>query len=90
MRLGFLLSVFPALYHVVDAGVVKLEGRQSGSGASVLTPGVVQLVQEVLDNNTIPGLALAIVYDDQPTEYGTWGYKYEDGTKMTKDVSWTL
>jgi hypothetical protein len=91
MRLGFLLSIFPALYNAVtvDAAVVKLDSRQSGSG-SVLTPDVVQLMQETLDANGIPGFALAIVYEDEDkaTEYGTWGFKYEDGTKMTKDVRW--
>jgi hypothetical protein len=90
MRLGFLLSIFPALYNVVDASVVNLEGRQSGNGASVLTPDVVQLVQKVLDNDTIYGLAVAVVYKNKPAEYGTWGYKYENGTKMTPDVRRTL
>jgi hypothetical protein len=89
MRLGFLLSIFPALYNAVDSTVVKLEGRQSGSNATsdfVLTPDVVQFVQKVLDTDTIPGLAVAIVYKNKPAEYGMWGIKYENGTKMTKDV----
>ena len=86
MRLGFLLSIFPALYHAVDATVVNLEGQQSGNGASILTPDVVQLVQRVVNNHIIPGLAVAIVYQNKSAEYGTWGYKYENGTKMTPDV----
>jgi hypothetical protein len=89
MRLGFLLSIFPALYNAVDATIVKLDGRQSGSNGtfgSVLTPDVVQLVQRVLDTDPIPGLAVAIVYKNKSAEYGTWGIKYENGTKMTKDV----
>ena len=90
MKLGFLLSIFLALYNVVDATVVNLEGRQSGNGASVLTPDVVQLVQKAVDNGTIPSLAVAIVYKNKPAEYGTWGYKYENGTKMTPDVRRTL
>jgi len=85
MRLGFLLSIFPALYNAVGATVVNLEGRQSGS-PSVLTPDVVQKVQKVLDADIIPGLAVAIVYKNKPAEYGTWGIKFENGTKMTKDV----
>ena len=85
MRLRFLLSILLSLYNAADASVVKLDGRQSGSG-SVITPDVVPLVQKVLDANTIPGLAVAIVYENKSTEYGTWGIKYEDGTKMTKDV----
>ena len=89
MRLGFLFSIFTALYNAVDATIVKLDGRQSGSNGtsgSVLTPDVVQLVQRVLDTDTIPGLAVAIVYKNKSAEYGTWGIKYENGTKMTKDV----
>lgn len=85
MRLGFLLSIFPALYNAVGATVVNLEGRQSGP-PSVLTPDVVQKVQKVLDADIIPGLAVAIVYKNKPAEYGTWGIKFENGTKMTKDV----
>jgi hypothetical protein len=89
MRFAFLLSIFPALYNAVDATIVNLEGRQSGSNGTsgpVLTPDVVQLVQKVLDTDTIPGLAVAIVYKNKPAEYATWGIKYENGTKMTKDV----
>lgn len=89
MRLGFLLSIFSVLYNAVDATAVKLEGRQSGSNGTsgpVLTPDIVQRVQKVLDTDTIPGLAVAIVYENKPPEYGTWGIKYENGTKMTKDV----
>lgn len=89
MRLGFFLSIFSALYNVVDATAVKLESRQSGSNGTsgpVLTPDIVQRVQKVLDTDTIPGLAVAIVYKNKPPEYGTWGIKYENGTKMTKDV----
>jgi len=88
MRLGF-LSIFPVLYNAVGATVVNLGGRQSGpNGVSgpVLTPGVVRLVQNILDTDAIPGLAVAIVYKNKPAEYGTWGIKYENGTKMTKDV----
>ncbi|KAI0286671.1 beta-lactamase/transpeptidase-like protein [Russula aff. rugulosa BPL654] len=90
MRLRFLLSIFLALYNVVDATAVNLEGRQSGNGASVLIPDVVQLVQKAVDNGTIPGLAVAIVYKNKPAEYGTWGYKYENGTKMTPDTLFNL
>lgn len=90
MRLGFLLTIFLAFYHVVDATVVNLDGRQSGNGASILTPDVVQLVQKVLDNDTIYGLAVAVVHKNKPPEYGTWGYKYENGTKVTPDVCRTL
>lgn len=50
IRLGFSVSIFLALYNVVDATVENLEGRQSGSNGtsgSVHTPDVVQLDSEL-------------------------------------------
>jgi hypothetical protein len=86
MRFGFLLSILPALYHVMDTAVVNLEGRQSGSNGTsgpVLTPDIAQLVQTALG---IDPLAVAIVYINKRAEYGTWGIKFEIGTNMTNDV----
>ena len=89
MRLGFLLSVFPALYNTVDAAIL-LKGRQSatnGTSSSVLTPDVIQSVQNIVEADGIPGLTLAIVHKTGPAEFGAWGIKYENGTNMTTDVS---
>jgi hypothetical protein len=90
MRLGFLLSIFLALYNTVDA-TIQIKGRQSvlnGTSGSILTPDVVQLVQNIVDADGIPGLTLAIVHKTRPAEFGAWGIKSENGTKMTTDVSY--
>jgi hypothetical protein len=90
MRLGFLLSIFPALYSTVDA-TIQVNRRQSvlnGTFGSVLTPDVVQFVQSIVEADGIPGLTLAIVHKTRPAEFGAWGIKSESGTKMTTDVSY--
>ena len=91
MRLGFLLSIFPALYSTVDA-TISIKGRQSApngpSGSTILTPDVVQLVQNIVEADGIPGLTLAIVHKTSPAEFGAWGIKSENGTNMTTDVSY--
>jgi hypothetical protein len=89
MRLGFLLSIFSALYSTVDE-TIQVNGRQSvlnGTFGSVLTPDVVQFVQEIVEADGIPGLTLAIVHKARPAEFGAWGIKSENGTKVTTDVS---
>jgi hypothetical protein len=90
MRFGFLLSIFPALCSAVDA-TVPIQGRQSapnGTSGSVLTPDVVQFVQNIVEADGIPGLTLAIVHKTKPAEFGAWGIKSENGTNMTTDVSY--
>jgi hypothetical protein len=87
MRLGFLLSIFLALYSTVDASILK--GRQSnpnGTSGPILTPDLVQFVQNIVETDGIPGLTLAIVHKTGPAEFGAWGIKSENGTKMTTDV----
>jgi hypothetical protein len=91
MRLGFLLSIFPALYSTVDV-TIPVKGPQSvlnGTPGSILTPDVVQLVEKIVEADGIPGLTLAIVHKTRPAEFGAWGIKSENGTKMTTDVSYT-
>ncbi len=90
MRLGFLLSIFPAIYSTVDA-TIPVEGRQlvlNGTSGSILTPDVVQFVQKIVEADGIPGLTLAVVHKTRPAEFGAWGIKSENGTKMTTDVSY--
>ena len=90
MRLGSLLSIFPAIYYSTVAATVSINGRQSapnGTSGHVLTPDFVQLVQNIVDANGVPGLTLAIVHKTGPAEFGGWGIKSENGTKMTTDVS---
>ena len=90
MRLGFLLLIFPALYSTVDA-ITPLKGRQSalnGTSDTILTPDVVQFVQNIVQADGIPGLTLAIVHKTKPAEFGAWGIKSENGTNMTTDVGY--
>ena len=90
MRLGFLLPIFPALYSTVDATTL-VKGRQSalnGTSGTILTPDVVQFVQNIVQADGIPGLTLAIVHKTKPAEFGAWGIKSENGTNMTTDVGY--
>jgi hypothetical protein len=90
MRLGFFLSVFPALYSTVGA-TRQVKGRQSvnnGTSGPILTPDVVQLVQHIVEADGVPGLTLAIVHKTRPAEFGAWGIKSENGTNMTTDASY--
>ena len=52
----------------------------------VLTPDLTGIIQEVVDSHQIPGLALAIVRKNGHSEFGTWGKKSEDGSRVTEDV----
>jgi hypothetical protein len=85
--LCFLLSVVVALYSAVEATAGK-ERRSTvdGTSATILTPDFVESVQEIVDAEGIPGLTLAIVNKTGPVEFGAWGIKSENGTKMTTDV----
>ncbi|KAH8991093.1 beta-lactamase/transpeptidase-like protein, partial [Lactarius hatsudake] len=51
----------------------------------VLTPDLTDIVQEIIDTHQIPGLALAIVRKNGHSEFGTWGKKSEDGSRVTED-----
>ena len=88
MRLGFFLFIFSVVYSTVDASIIK--GRQSilnGTSGPILTPDVIQLVQNIVEADGIPGLTLGIVHKAKPAEFGAWGIKSENGTKMSTDVS---
>ncbi len=52
----------------------------------VLTPDLTDIIQEIVDTHQIPGLALAIVRKNGHSEFGTWGKKSEDGSRVTEDV----
>src|SRR5258708_39542927 len=84
----FLLSVIIVLHSAVD-GTAGKERRSNvnETSATILTPDVVQAVQEIVDSEGVPGLTLAIVNKTGPAEFGAWGIKSENGTNMTTDVS---
>ena len=84
--LSFVLSVV-ALHSAVEVTAGR-ERRStvSGTSATILTPDFVESVQKIVDSEGIPGLTLAIVNKTGPAEFGAWGIKAENGTKMTTDV----
>ncbi len=85
--LCLLLSVVVVLHSAVEATAGK-ERRSTVNGTSVtiITPDFVKSVQEIVDSGGVPGLTLAIVSKTGPAEFGAWGIKSENGTKMTTDV----
>ncbi|KAH9063776.1 beta-lactamase/transpeptidase-like protein [Lactarius deliciosus] len=56
----------------------------------VLTPDLTDIVQEIVDTHQIPGLALAIVRKNGHSEFGTWGKKSEDGSRVTEDTLFNI
>jgi hypothetical protein len=52
----------------------------------VLTPDLKEIVQDIVDTHQIPGLSLAIVRKNGQSEFGTWGKRSEDGSRVTEDV----
>jgi hypothetical protein len=85
--LCFLLSVIVVLHSAVEATAGnERRSTVNGTSATILTPDFVEFVQGVVDSEGIPGLTLAIVSKTGPAEFGAWGIKSENGTKMTTDV----
>ncbi|KAH8991103.1 beta-lactamase/transpeptidase-like protein [Lactarius hatsudake] len=56
----------------------------------VLTPDLTDIIQGVVDTHQIPGLALAIVRKNGHSEFGTWGKKSEDGSRVTEDTLFNI
>jgi len=84
----FLLSVVIVLHSAVDGtGGKERRSNVNGTSATILTPDVVQAVQQIVDSEAVQGLTLAIVNKTGPAEFGAWGIKSENGTNMTTDVS---
>ena len=77
-----LWSILPIIHNTVLLGAIA----SSGTSPTILTPDFVQAVQQTVDADGIPGLALAIVYKNGSSELGAWGIKNENGTNMTTDV----
>ena len=54
----------------------------------IFTPELTAFIQDVVEQNKIPGLSLGVVHGaDHTSEFATWGRRDEDGTKVTQDVS---
>ncbi|KAH9180217.1 beta-lactamase/transpeptidase-like protein [Lactarius sanguifluus] len=56
----------------------------------VLTPDFTDIIQGIVDTHQIPGLALAIVRKNGHSEFGTWGKKSEDGSRVTEDTLFNI
>ncbi|KAH9055950.1 beta-lactamase/transpeptidase-like protein [Lactarius vividus] len=56
----------------------------------VLTPDLTDIIQDIVDTHQIPGLALAIVRKNGHSEFGTWGKKSEDGSRVTEDTLFNI
>ena len=80
MRFWSFLPIVLAIHNAVDATA------SSGTSPAILTPDFVRTVQQIVDADGIPGLTLAIIYQNASLELGAWGFKDENGTNMTTDV----
>lgn len=84
------LSVFLTAVLFVDQGfqsVVSISSESpSGNNSQIITPAFVQYIEELMRNNSIPGLALAVVDSNGKAELGAWGNRTEDGDPMTSDT----
>ena len=84
------MKLSPILLIIHTVSQVLCAVASSGAYPTILTPDFVQAVQQTVDTDGIPGLALAIVYKNGSSELGAWGIKDEDGTNMTTDVRYIL
>ena len=83
--LYFLLSVVVALHSAAEATT----GNERRS-TTLLTPDITDFVQNTVDSGRIPGLTLAFISKTGQAEFGAWGIKSENGSKMTTDVRRTF
>ena len=87
MRALTRLFVVCAAALVVSADQATFSTNEAHMQPVLLTPELKKLVQEVVNNETIPGLSLAVVHSGGSADFATWGHKTEDGDEMTSDVS---
>ena len=69
--------------------VIALHGAAEAT-AGLLTPDITDFVQKTVDSGGIPGLTLAFISKTGQAEFGAWGIKSENGSKMTTDVRRTF
>ena len=85
MKLLCFLSVVIALHGAAEATA----GNERRS-TTLLTPDIADIVQKTVDSGGIPGLTLAFISKTGQAEFGAWGIKSENGSKMTTDVRRTF
>jgi len=77
----------------IAVGVTASKAQRStsdGTSATILTPDVVGIVQNIIDADKIPGLTVAIVNKTGHVEFGAWGIKSENGANMTTDTLFNI
>ncbi|KAI0271642.1 beta-lactamase/transpeptidase-like protein [Gloeopeniophorella convolvens] len=89
LRLVFLLSSL-APYAFASGAQQSPLSQPSRVPQPILTPEFTRAIQEILDSYGVPGLTLAVVRRDGPTELGAWGIKSEDGAGMTTDTLFNI
>ena len=83
----FLLSVIIVIHSAVDVTAGKEQrSNVNGTSATILTPDVVQAVQEIVDSKAVLGGSV-VLFNKTKTEFLAFGVKSENGTNMTTDVS---
>ncbi|KAI0271640.1 beta-lactamase/transpeptidase-like protein [Gloeopeniophorella convolvens] len=94
MRFRRLLPHAIVVYHAVGAVAwgdqQPLISEPSGAATPILTPDFSEFVQRLIENGKIPGLTVAVVRKDGPTELGAWGIKSEEGAAMTSDTLFSI
>ena len=51
-----------------------------------LTPGVLNLTEQLMKEGDIPGLSIGVVHSNDIVEVQSWGIRSEDGDVLTTDV----
>ncbi|KAF9230287.1 beta-lactamase/transpeptidase-like protein [Melanogaster broomeanus] len=54
----------------------------------VITPALSAFIEETLAAENMTGLSVAVVPKHGPSEFHSWGYRTEDGDKITPDVEY--
>ncbi|KAI6121289.1 beta-lactamase/transpeptidase-like protein [Pisolithus sp. B1] len=58
----------------------------NGTGGEYITPEVAAFVRDMMDASNITGVSVAVVPKNGEPELKAWGYRSEDGEKMTSDT----
>ncbi|KAH9001593.1 beta-lactamase/transpeptidase-like protein [Lactarius akahatsu] len=83
-------------HHLITTATVALISQATANQhifdvlEPVLTPDFRDIIQGIVDTHQIPGLALAIVRKNGHSEFGTWGKKSEDGSRVTEDTLFNI
>ncbi|KAH9063769.1 beta-lactamase/transpeptidase-like protein [Lactarius deliciosus] len=84
------------IHHLVATATVTLVAQATANQHTfdvlepVLTPDLTDIIQGIVDTHQIPGLALALVRKNGHSEFGTWGKKSEDGSRVTEDTLFNI